>query len=144
MITRHSGFELDDDRVRVDRDVVWKFLSTEAYWARWRERWQVEAQLESAWRVVGVYDGTRMVGYARAISDGVAFAYLADLFVVAGARGHGLGRALVRVMIDEGPGARFRWTLHTKDAHELYARFGFAPPDRTFLERPARDDHDVR
>jgi hypothetical protein len=39
-------------------------------------------------------------------------------------------------MIDHGPGAGFRWLLHTADAHGLYARFGFAPPDATFLERP--------
>ena len=46
--------------------------------------------------------------------------------------------ALVRHMVDDGPGASFRWLLHTADAHELYARFGFDRPDRTFLERPAR------
>lgn len=41
-------------------------------------------------------------------------------------------------MVDDGPGADFRWMLHTSDAHELYARAGFAPPDPTYLERPAR------
>jgi hypothetical protein len=40
-------------------------------------------------------------------------------------------------MIDNGPGARFRWLLHTRDAHRLYERFGFAKPDETYLERPA-------
>ena len=50
----------------------------------------------------------------------------------------GLGVAVVRTMIEDGPGATFRWTLHTDDAHGLYARFGFAPPDRTYLERPSR------
>jgi hypothetical protein len=41
-------------------------------------------------------------------------------------------------MIDRGPGAGFRWTLHTDDAHGLYGRFGFAKPDHTYLERPRR------
>jgi len=48
-----------------------------------------------------------MAGFARAVSDGVAYAYLADVFVVNGARGRGLGTALVETMIDHGPGAGF-------------------------------------
>jgi GNAT superfamily N-acetyltransferase len=133
-------FELDDDRDRVDVDVVWQFMSTEAYWGRWRDRDMVERQLDGAWRVVGAYrvDTGRMVGFARAISDGVGLAYLADVFVVAEARGHGVGKALVRAMIDDGPGAEFRWMLHTADAHELYRRFGFTEPDSTYLERPGK------
>jgi GNAT superfamily N-acetyltransferase len=132
------GYEFDDDPARVDRDVVWAFLSTQAYWGRWRSREQVERQLDGAWRVVGAYHTAtgRMVGFGRAISDGVAFAYLADVFVEPAHRGNGIGAALVAAMIEEGPGAGFRWTLHTADAHSLYARFGFAPPDPTFLERP--------
>jgi len=47
-----------------------------------------------------------------------------------------LGKALVQAMIDDGPGAGFRWMLHTADAHELYRRFGFREPDVTYLERP--------
>ena len=137
---RHGEYELDDDAARVDRDAVWAFLSTEAYWGRWRTRADVEAQLDSAWRVVGAYEaGTgALVGFARAVSDGVALAYLADVFVLPAARGRGLGEALVRTMVEEGRGGAFRWLLHTADAHGLYARFGFAAPDTTLLERPGR------
>ena len=133
-----TKFELDSDPGRIDLATVWTFLSTQAYWQRWRSRSDVERQITGAWRVVGAYerDTGRMVGFARALSDGVALAYLADLFVVDDARGQGIGKDLVREMIDNGPGARFRWMLHTADAHGLYERFGFAPPDATFLERP--------
>lgn len=132
-------FELDVDPDRVDVEVVWSFLSRQAYWGRWRGRDDLTGQLTSAWRVVGAYHRAtgRMVGFARAVSDGVALAYLADLFVLPEARGHGLGKDLVRVMIEEGPGAGFRWLLHTADAHDLYRRFGFTEPDRTCLERPS-------
>jgi hypothetical protein len=42
-------------------------------------------------------------------------------------------------MVDRGPFAHLRWILHTADAHGLYARFGFAPPeDPSLLVRPAR------
>jgi GNAT superfamily N-acetyltransferase len=138
--TVFGEYELDDDPARVDRDALWSFLSTEAYWGRWRSRDAVEAQLASAWRVVGGYHPPtgRMVGFARAVSDGVAVAYLADVYVVPDARGHGLGKALVRTMIDAGPGAAFRWSLHTANAHPLYTQLGFAPPDHTYLERPPK------
>lgn len=135
-----AAFEIDDDKTRIDRDVVWSFLSTEAYWGRWRTRAHVERQIDLAWRVVGAYltETGAMVGYARAFSDGVGSAYLGDVFVVPQVRGLGIGKALVRAMVEEGPGADFRWMLHTADADDLYRRFGFAEPTDTFLERPNR------
>ena len=138
MITSCGTYEVDDDAARVDADAAWDFLSTQAYWGRYRTRADFGAQLAGAWRVAGAYeaDTGRMVGFARAVSDGVAFAYLADVYVLPEARGHGLGKELVRTMIDRGPGARFRWTLHTSDAHGLYRQFGFAAPDERYLERP--------
>lgn len=134
----HDGYEIDDDPRRIPRDTVWEWLSTEAYWARWRARADVDAQLDAAWRVVGAYRaGTDdLVGFARAASDGVAFAYLADVFVVADHRGQGIGKRLMRAMIDDGPGAGFRWVLFTADAHGLYEQFGFAVPDATAMVRP--------
>jgi GNAT superfamily N-acetyltransferase len=132
------SFQLDDDPHRVDVDALWAFLSVEAYWARWRQRADVEAQLAAAWRVVGAYDRDGMVGFARAVSDGITVAYLADVYVEERARGVGLGVELVRVMIEEVPSGAMRWMLHTRDAHGLYQRFGFGPPDETYLERPMR------
>ena len=138
MIVTIGRYEIDDDPARVDRDAVWRFLSTEAYWGRSRTRADLEAQLDDAWRLVAAYDGDgATVGFARAVSDGVNFAYLADVYVEASARGAGLGTAIVRAMVDDGPGRAFRWTLFTNDAHGLYARFGFAAPDATAMVRPA-------
>lgn len=91
-------YEFDDDPARVQLDVVWGFLSTQAYWAQWRTRADFEEQVRRAWRVVGCYQGETgaLVGFARVVSDGVALAYLADVFVLPEHRGHGLGRELVR------------------------------------------------
>jgi GNAT superfamily N-acetyltransferase len=132
------AYEFDDDPHRVDVDVVWHFLSEHAYWGRWRTRRDVDVQVSGAWRVVGCYEeqSGRMVGFVRALSDGVGLAYLADVFVVPEHRGQGLGQRLVDVMIEQGPGADFRWLLHTADAHGLYEKFGFRAPDHTLLERP--------
>jgi GNAT superfamily N-acetyltransferase len=88
--------------------------------------------------VVGAYDPAgAMVGFARAVSDGGS-AYLTDVYVLAEHRGAGLAKAIMRLMIDDGPGAGWRWMLHTTDAHGLYRQFGFAEPDQRYLERPPR------
>ena len=136
MIT-FGEYEIDDDPNRVDREVAWRFLSTEAYWGRWRARADLDAQLDGSWRVIAAYRDGEMVAFARALSDGVATAYLADVFVLAEHRGRGLSVAMLRELIDNGPGAMFRWMLHTADAHGLYAKLGFAPPTERYLERPS-------
>jgi GNAT superfamily N-acetyltransferase len=132
-------YEVDDDPDRIDLGAVCEFLTTEAYWGRGRTVEVIKAQVREAWRVVGAYteDGEQ-VGFARACGDGYAFAYLADVYVLGTHRGHGLGKQIVQHMIDDGPGASFRWSLHTSDAHGLYRRFGFTEPGKTYLERPAR------
>jgi len=134
------GYEFDDDPSRVQVDVVWDFLSSQAYWERWRTREHVEQQLRTAWRVVGCYEREtgQLVGFARAVSDGVALAYLSDVFVLPEHRGQGLGKELVRSIVEHEPGADFRWLLHTADAHRLYAQFGFREADDRLMERPAR------
>ena len=134
-------YELDDDPTRIQPDVVWAYLSTDAYWGRWRSREDVDAQLASAWRVVGVYvDDTGDAGRLRASGVGRRRLRLPRRRVRPRTthRGHALGKRLVRRMIDEGPGRDFRWTLFTADAHGLYEQFGFAAPDATALVRPSR------
>ena len=136
-----QDYEISDDPARLDLDVIWKFLSTEAYWGRWRTRADVEAAIQGSWRVSGAYERAtgRQIGFARAISDGVGFAYLADVFVVDDARGTGVGKEIVRELVDRGPGERFRWVLHTDDAHGLYRQFGFGDPEGgRLLERQGR------
>jgi GNAT superfamily N-acetyltransferase len=142
--TLPGGLELDDDPVRVDVDEVHRFLAMESYWARGRPRETVESLVREAQRVVGLYDGERQIGFARAVSDGVAFAYLADVYVLPAYRGRGLGVALVREMVENGPYAGCKWLLHTGDAHGLYEKLGFGPPSERLMERdrqpPAAQD----
>jgi GNAT superfamily N-acetyltransferase len=121
-----DGIELDDDPARVDIDAVHDFLANVSYWAEGRPRETVERLVREAQRVIGVYDGTKQVGFARAFTDGESLVYLADVYVLEEYRGRGLGVELVREMVDNGPYADQRWLLHTRDAHDLYRKFGFA------------------
>lgn len=133
------GYEASVELGRVDRDWVWRMLSVEAYWLRWRTRADVETQLDGAWRVAGVYDAETgaQVGFARALSDGVAHAYLSDVIVDPAHRGRGIGKMLVEAMVGDDAGSRMQWLLHTSDAHGLYEQFGFQAPDQRLMVRPA-------
>jgi N-acetyltransferase len=138
-VTRRAvgNYELDDDPARIDPAAAAAFLTTEAYWGRWRTAQDIKRQIATAWRVIGAYDAAgAMVGLARAISDGGS-AYLADVYVLPAHRGRGLGKAVVAMMVEDGPGAGFRWMLHTSDAYGLYRQFGFEPPPDNYMERPA-------
>jgi GNAT superfamily N-acetyltransferase len=136
--TLPGGLELDDDPARVDVGEVHRFLATESYWARGRPLDTVARLVREADRVVGLYDGKRQVGFARALSDGVAFAYLADVYVLPAYRGRGLGVELVREMVENGRYAGCKWLLHTGDAHGLYEKLGFGPPSERLMERDSR------
>jgi ribosomal protein S18 acetylase RimI-like enzyme len=130
-----GGLELDDDPRRIDVDEVHRFLSAEAYWALGRTRETVERLVREASRVVGLYANGRQVGFARAVTDGVAFVYLADVYVLPELRGRGLGVELVREMVEHGPFTKLRWILHTRDAHGLYRKVGFREPSERVMER---------
>jgi RimJ/RimL family protein N-acetyltransferase len=137
-VTRRAAgsYEIDDDPARIDPAAAVAFLTTSAYWARWRTEADIRRQIAAAWRLIGAYDRAgAMVGFARAFSDGGS-AYLADVYVLPAHRGRGLGKAIVAMMVEEGPGAGYRWMLHTADAFGLYRQFGFAPPPDNYMERP--------
>jgi GNAT superfamily N-acetyltransferase len=124
-----GGLELDDERARVDVAALHRYLSEESYWAKGRPLDTVERLVREATRVVGLYDGDRLVGFCRVVTDGTAFAWLADVYVLGDYRGRGLGVELVREAIDGGPFRDLPWYLNTADAHGLYAKLGFEPPN---------------
>ena len=133
-----SGAEevtIDTDKSRLDLAVIHGFLST-SYWAKGIPR-EVVAKATEGSLCFGVYAGGRQVGFARVITDSATFAYLADVFILESHRGQGLSRRLMDAIVAHPSlqGLR-RWMLATRDAHGLYARYGFKPlavPDR-FME----------
>lgn len=133
-----DGYELDDDRDRIDLRAVHAYLAHDSYWAAGRPFEVVDQQMRDSFRVVGLYRGAAQVGYCRVVSDASNLAYLADVYVLPDHRGRGLGVELVREAIVNGPPVR-RWLLHTRDAQALYAKFGFGPASERVMELDMRD-----
>ena len=132
---RDDDYEISTDPARLDLELTHANL-TESYWATGIPRDVVERSITGS-IAFGVYDGEgRQVGFARVISDRATFAWIGDVFIVPGARGSGLGKWLMGCIRahPELQGLR-RWMLATRDAHGLYAQYGFTPVKTdTFME----------
>jgi GNAT superfamily N-acetyltransferase len=120
-----NGYELSDDRERLDVDVIWNYLRT-AYWSENVPRDVVERAIEGS-LCLGLYapDGSQ-AGFARAVTDSATFAWIADVFVLESHRGRGLGMWMIEELLAHPRLQGLRAvTLATRDAHGLYERFGF-------------------
>jgi GNAT superfamily N-acetyltransferase len=125
-------FTISDQPERLQFEVIVEYLAR-AYWSNQRPRAVIEKSLKHS-LCFGVYENETQIGFARVVSDHATFAYLADVFILESHQGHGLGKWLVQTILEhpELQGLR-RWILATRDAHGLYAQFGFEA-----LENPER------
>jgi GNAT superfamily N-acetyltransferase len=134
---RRGDFELSTDPRRLDAAAIHEFL-TDSYWSAGIPRRTVELALRNS-LCFGLYElgagateeakgggPARQIGLARVISDFATYAYLCDVYVLPDWRGHGLGRWLIgSVMRHPDLAGVRRFSLATRDAHDLYRPFGF-------------------
>ncbi|WP_026096922.1 GNAT family N-acetyltransferase [Ideonella sp. B508-1] len=131
-----SNYQITTDPARFDIEAVHAFLS-HSYWSPGVPRAVVERAIQNS-LCFGVLLGSAQVGFGRVITDRATFAYLADVYVLDEHRGKGLSKRLMDAVLGhpELQGLR-RMLLATRDAHSLYAKYGFTPlaaPDR-MMER---------
>jgi len=137
-----SEYTISTDPRRLDLDLIHDFLSRRSYWAAGRSRGRVVRSIEHS-VPFGLYHASGQVGFARVVPDFVVIAFLADVFVLEGHRGGGLGKWLVETVVRAPELQRVRrWMLGTRDAHELYRRFGFAEPALGLLMEKVDPDSD--
>lgn len=133
---RKGTFTVTCDPAKLDRTVIAEFLAS-SYWAKGIPATTVERSLANS-LCFALLDEDKLVGFARVISDYATVAYLGDVFVLPEYRGRGLSKWLMECVTShpELQGLR-RWLLATRDAHGLYAQYGFAPLKRPeiFMER---------
>jgi GNAT superfamily N-acetyltransferase len=129
----NGNYRVTTDIGQFQFDIVHRYLSEVAYWSPGISREQVERAARHS-LAFGLFHGEAQIGYARAITDTVSFAYLADVFVLPEQQRGGLGTWLVECLMShpELQGLR-KMLLTTSSAHTLYARFGF-----TAIESPGK------
>jgi GNAT superfamily N-acetyltransferase len=135
------GYVISTDPARLDVDLIHRILST-SYWAAGRPREIVERSIFGS-LCFGVYEqevagidadersgvspaSGRQVAFARVITDGAVFGYLADVFVIPAFQGRGIAKGLVRAILAHPDLETVKvFLLRTRDAHGLYAKLGF-------------------
>jgi len=127
-----AGYEFSADPARIDAARVHALLADHAYWAAGRSRAVQDAALAGS-RNYGVYvrDTGEQVAYARIVTDGATFAWLADVIVDPAHRGRRLGTAVVTgALADVEPLGLKRVLLKASDdGRVVYERLGFEPLD---------------
>ena len=142
-LRRDDGYAIATDPGRLDRRAIHAFLVT-AYWSPGVPYETVDRAIGGS-LPFGLYapDGSQ-AGFARVVTDGATFGWIADVFVLGEHRGRGLGKWLIETVLAHPALARARRiTLATADAHSLYARFGFGPADAGRLMELLRSPEDL-
>lgn len=131
------------DKSLIQIDGVLRLMG-QSHWASKRTRETVIQTIEHSLCFSALENG-QQVGFARVITDYCTFAYLCDVIVDESCRGRGIGKELMTAVMGHPDLANLRrFLLATKDAHGLYARYGFGPlpPDEQarFMGLPRRDE----
>ena len=122
---QQGEFVISTDPARLDLETVHHFLAHESYWGQGRTKELVQRSVANS-LAFGIYKGAQQVGGCRVVTDYATFAWLCDVFVLEPFRGLGLSKWMLEVVTlhPELQGVR-RWLLGTKDAQELYRKYGF-------------------
>ena len=128
-------YEISTDKKRLDPAMIHDFLANESYWAKGIPLEVMKKSIENS-LCFGVYHKGRQVGFARVVTDYATTAYVGDVFIIESYRGRGLGKRLIKTIVDhpELEGLRL-WFLGTRDAHDLYRKYGF----KKVAETPAME-----
>ncbi len=140
LVHHKDGYTISTDKTRLDIPAIHSYLSDEAYWSQGIPLEIVERGIKNS-LCFGLYQGETQAGFARVISDYASFAYLCDVFILESFRAEGLGKWLMACVLSHPALQGLRnYLLFTKDAHGLYARYGFTPvanPERIMVKRDA-------
>ena len=129
-----SHIQFCADKVKVDLKQLQNLFTRTAFWARERNIDDLKIAIANSNPVVTVWDGERLIGFARATSDGIYRAAIWDVVVDPDFQGMGLGRKLVQTVLSHPLVSRVeRVYLTTTHQQSFYERIGFERNETTTM-----------
>lgn len=115
---------ISTDKNQLDINFIHVFISN-TYWAKGRTIAEVKTCIDNSLNF-GIYLNNQQIGYARVVTDNVAFAYLMDVFIIEQHQKQGYSTQLMEFILNYSELKSIKvWRLATTDAHYLYQKFGF-------------------
>ena len=126
MDCRHIQFQYSQSVSDIPLDQLQALFQTAAFWAKHRDISGLAIAIENSNPVVTVWDHQRLIGFARATSDGIYRATIWDVVIHPDYQGAGLGRKLVQTVLSHPKVNQVeRVYLMTTHQQEFYKRIGF-------------------
>jgi N-acetylglutamate synthase-like GNAT family acetyltransferase len=125
-----------------DYAAVREFLAGLGWHTRVRDPMRFQKMMERADRTVVAWEDGQVVGFARALCDGVSNGYISMLAVAPDRRGQGIGTEIVRRLTANEPGEEVTWVLRAgRDSRGFWKKVGFA--ESTIAMERLRQTHDA-
>lgn len=120
------GYLFSDDKEKLQFDVIHNYLSNESYWSKGISADILKRAIRNS-ECFGIYDNSgKQTGFARVVTDKATYGYIGDVFVLEPHRGKGLSKFLMEFILNHPELQGFRrWMLLTRDAQDLYKKYGF-------------------
>lgn len=120
----HKYF-ISTDKSLLDSKAIQQFIAN-SYWGNDRSLDDVKKTIESSY-CFGIYTSDReQIGFARVVTDYIYFGYFMDVIILDKFQGQGFGKILVEFMLADSIIKNLKTlALKTKNAHQLYERYGF-------------------
>jgi GNAT superfamily N-acetyltransferase len=131
----YREYLVSSDPALLSIETIARFLA-DSYWAHIRSLETIRKSVQNS-LCFGAYLRDEQVGFARVVTDQATFFWLCDVYIDREHRGVGLGKFLVHCALSVPELLGLRGMLATKDAHALYAHYGFeiAADPRQFMTR---------
>jgi len=126
--------QFSDRKSEIDLYQLQELLNISAFWAKGRSIEDLSIAITNSEPVIYVWDNQRLIGFARATSDGIYRATIWDVVIHPDYRNSGLGSNLVETVLSH---PRMRWVervyLMTTHQQEFYKKIGFQPNTSTTM-----------
>ncbi len=129
-----SQIQFQDDKSAIDLYQLQELLSLAAFWAKGRSIEDLGIAITNSEPVISAWHEKKLVGFARANSDGIYRATIWDVVIHPNYRGCGLGSTLVKTVLSHPRMNRVeRVYLTTTHQQKFYERLGFQPNTSTTM-----------